>query len=79
MKTYVDVVTYIAADGRLRPLEICMEQGKYPIDRILSVHQRFSPEGGCGLCYTCRIRGRLRFLYWEHDRWFVESREPVCG
>lgn len=79
MKTYVDMVTYIARDGRLRPLEICMEQRRFPIDQVLSVHQRYAPDGGCGLCYTCRIHGQLRFLYWERDRWFVESQAPVCG
>lgn len=77
MKTYVDVVTYIARDGRLRPLMICFEKERFRIDRILSVNRRFAPDGGCGICYTCRIRGQLRFLYWERDKWFVENRSPM--
>lgn len=72
-KKYVDVVTLIDKEGRLRPLIVCWEDHKYKIDQILSVRQTHSLAGGCGICYRCRFGEELRSLFWERDRWFVET------
>ena len=31
--------------------------------------------GGAGIRYICRIRGRVKYLWLEESRWFVEAKE----
>ena len=31
--------------------------------------------GGCGIRYTCRIRGQQTYLFLDGDRWFVEQKD----
>lgn len=73
MKQYVDVITLIASDGRVRPLILCWQGRHWQIERILSVREVYAPQGGCGLRYLCQIQGQQRSLWWERDRWFVQT------
>lgn len=76
-KRYVDVITLQRKDGDTLPLYICWDNGKkYKIDRITGKETRASVVGGCGIRYTCMISGRERNLFWERDRWFIESEKP---
>lgn len=76
-KKYIDVITLIEKTGQLKPLEIIWEEGKrYPIDHIYSIKNGTSIVGGCGLRYECRICGNRRLLFYERDRWFMESEKP---
>ncbi len=72
-KYYVDVITLIFEDGRLQPLFVCWDDGRYKVDRILSVREMYSKAGGCGICYLCSMQGQMRKLFWERNRWFLES------
>lgn len=73
-KRYVDVITYIDKEGKLRPLIIIWNDGvKYSIDCILTIQNAASQAGGCGILYRCRIRGKERNLFYEVNRWFIES------
>jgi hypothetical protein len=31
--------------------------------------------GGAGIRYTCRIRGKEKYIWLEEDRWFVDAKE----
>lgn len=76
-KKYVEVTAKFDVDGTVVPLEIQWEDGaKFEIDRILDVRQAASLKaGGTGIRYTCRIRGRVKYLWLEESRWFVEAKE----
>ncbi|MBE6114434.1 MAG: hypothetical protein E7191_05060 [Erysipelotrichaceae bacterium] len=74
MKHYVDMLVRVDVNGRMRPLRFLWDNGKeYKIERVLSVCKAASlKEGREGLRYTCQICNKVRFLYYEGDRWFVE-------
>lgn len=72
-KYYVDVIVRISRDGELKPLAMYWQQHRYKIDRICSVRETFSQAGGCGICYECQFGSQKRNLFWERDRWFIES------
>ena len=76
-KTYVEVIASFGRDGTMMPLEIGWEDGRrFPVDRVLDVRQAASTKvGGCGVRYNCRIFGKQTYLFFEEDRWFVESKE----
>ena len=76
-KKYVEVTAKFDVDGTVVPLEIQWEDGtKFEIDRILDIRRAASLKaGGAGIRYTCRIRGRVKYLWLEESRWFVEAKE----
>lgn len=79
-KYYVDVVTMIYSDGSLQPLFVCWDHHKYKIEKVTSVRETFSKAGGCGIRYTCRMYGgEDRNLFWERNRWFLESEVYIPG
>lgn len=79
-KYYVDVVTLIFQDGSFKPLFVCWGKHRYRIDKVLTVRETYSKAGGCGICYTCRMNnGQQRNLFWERNRWFVESEIYIPG
>ena len=49
------------------------ENRTYKVDKILSVRETYSRAGGCGMRYECRFGSQVRRLFWEKDRWFLES------
>jgi hypothetical protein len=71
-KQYVDVITHISKEGRIRPMAVIWDEIRYPVERILSIRETHSLAGGCGICYRCQFHGQIRLLYWERDRWFLE-------
>jgi NADH:ubiquinone oxidoreductase subunit F (NADH-binding) len=76
-KCYVDVITLIHANGMLQPMAVVWQNHTYKVRQILTVRETFSQAGGCGVCYACRFgNGAMRNLFWEKDRWFVESMQP---
>ena len=76
-KKYVEVTSKFDVDGTVFPLEIQWEDGaKFEIDRILDIRRAASLKaGGTGIRYTCRIRGREKYLWLEETRWFIEAKE----
>lgn len=76
-KRYVEVIARITREGKITPLYVVWENGcKYEIDRILEVRNAASQVGGCGVMYRCRIQGQERNLYYEINKWFLESVRP---
>lgn len=76
VKVYVDVTAMYYADGRLEPRFITWEDGRvYQIDKVLDVRPAACLKaGGCGIRYTCRIRGQLVSLFFDENRWFMARR-----
>ncbi len=75
-KIYVDVTARFDTEGTILPLSIQWEDGRrFEIDKVLDVRPAASLKaGGCGMRYTCRILGQLRYLFLEENRWFVEGK-----
>lgn len=78
-KLYVGVEAYFDPEGGKWPRAILWPDGRrYEIDRVLDVRPAASLKaGGAGTRYTCRIRGRSTYLFYELcERWFVERKLP---
>lgn len=76
-KRYVDVLVLMKKDRQMVPYALLWDNGrKYSIDKILQVEKRASQVGGGGIRYEIRIRGQSRYLFFEKDRWFIESTQP---
>lgn len=75
-KRYVPVVVRFDAAGKMRPVLIEFdEEHKYPVDKILDVRRAACQSvGGVGDRYTCRIRGKETYLWFEKGCWFVEAK-----
>ena len=58
------------------PLKIKWENGKvYTIDKVLSRERRAALKtGGQGMRYTCKIMGKLAYLFFEEGKWFMEGK-----
>ena len=69
-KKYVPVTVHFDANGKMRPIEI-------EFDEIRRYHIRAACQsvGGVGERYTCRIRGRESYLWFEKGRWFVAAKD----
>ena len=83
-KTYVEVSVSFDENGCMTPRTLTWEDGtRFEIDRILDVRPAPAQRGGgYGDRYTIRIRGKERYLFFEHSpdrytpalgRWFVEQ------
>lgn len=76
-KRYIDVVTMINKEGSLIPLMLVWDNGtKYPIDKVLEVRNAASQVGGSGVLFRCKIGAVERNLFFERNRWFIESTRP---
>lgn len=76
-KRYVNVITESDKLGNLTPLYMRWENGElYKIDKIIEVRQAASKVGGNGLLYLVMIQGSQRKLFYEINRWFIESYTP---
>ena len=74
-KKFVSVTVYYDCDGNISPLVIHWDDGAdYEIDKIIDVRNAASlKSGGAGVRYTCRIRGQLRYLFLDDNKWFIEK------
>ena len=76
-KRYVDVIVLQTKEGELKPLALVWDNGRqYEVDKVYSTERRASRVGGCGIRYDCRICGARRNLFFERNRWFIESTKP---
>ena len=77
MKKYVDMIVRYTEDGQIIPLAVRWSPDQlYEIDRVLDVQRAASRKaGGAGIRYTCRIRGKEKYIWLEEDRWFVDAKE----
>lgn len=73
---YVKVICVHELNGKITPLYIVWDNGiRYKIDRILQCCQAASlKSGGSGMRYTCLFDQECRYLFHDHDKWFIEKR-----
>lgn len=78
-RTYVRVFAVFEESGEISPLSLQLHERTYAIDRVLGKRYAFATKaGGQGMRYTIRIGEKQTFLFLdEHQRWFVEEKEPV--
>lgn len=83
-KVYVEVGVIYEPSGAMVPkyLRLSPTGERYEIDRIFRIQRSASRKaGGCGICYSVRIRGKNARLFYEDMpeacRWFVESKYPI--
>lgn len=76
-KVYVKVAATFSPAGQLRPIAFWWEDNRrYIIDDITDICRAASLKaGGTGIRYTCMVRGRKIYLFFEEDRWFIERRQ----
>lgn len=72
----VKVTAEFGADGRVRPLSLTWEDGRvFEVERVTDARGVASLKGGgAGMRYTCRIRNRVVYLFYEEPRWFLEQK-----
>lgn len=76
-KRYIEVIAQHKKSGEIIPIYICWDNGKkYKIDKIFDKQRRASEVGGCGMRYSCMIQGEQRYIFYEKDKWFIESHQP---
>ena len=75
-KKYIDVVVHVNPYGEMMPLFILVDSKKYAIDKVLEIRNAHSQVGGSGVRYRCRIQNQERNLFYERNRWFMESMQP---
>ncbi len=74
-KTYVKVLTEIDENGKKTPRIINFDGVEYVIDRVIDCKRCASMRvGGIGERYTIRIGGKITYIYYEGDKWFVEEK-----
>ena len=69
-RKYVEVVADFSEDGRVTPLVIVWEDGRWAANMKL---------GGRGYRYTIMVGGRERLLWRDENRWYVEMKVPDGG
>jgi len=79
MRKYVDVICLNDKVGNIKPLYLIWDDiRKIPILKVKEICPRASLKvGGSGLRYTCVFESnRVRHLYLDRGKWFVETNEP---
>ena len=73
-KVYVEVVVRFLKEGGMRPLWLIWEDGrKFEVERVCFIERKSARVGSVlPVRYTCVIRGKEKFLYYENLRWFLE-------
>lgn len=76
-KVYVSVLTIIDKEALVHPYALEWNGRLYRIDQVLSCQKGFARTGGCGLELKCRFGSAVRTLWWERDRWFIETNATI--
>lgn len=76
-KVFVKVNVDFDTQGQMLPLAITWEDGRvFPVDRVTDARRAVSMKaGGMGVRYTCIIREKPVYLFYEEPRWFMEAKE----
>ena len=79
-KRYVDVVVLMNTEKQMKPLYMKWIVGNdskfYKIDKIYEIRRSASVVGGGGIMFRCRVLNKEIKLYFEVNRWFIESEIP---
>mgnify|MGYP006878641572 FL=1 len=76
-KRYINIVVETDKNGKMNPLFIRWDDGKlFKIDKVIEHKHAASQVGGNGLMYVVVIHGKKRRIFYEINRWFIESFSP---
>jgi len=71
-KKYVDMIVKYSKDGGMSPVSLTWPDGReFKIERVIGHDRVLTKLGGAAVQYKCRIRGKVKDLYFEKDKWFV--------
>jgi len=74
-KVCVDVIAMHSRSGTILPQALIWEGQEYNIDKVTDARPMSSTKaGGTGMRYTCRIRGRESYLYYDGRLWYIEQK-----
>lgn len=61
--------------GQLTPLSFFWEDGvQYEVSKVLDRRRAVSLKaGGSGIRYTCRVNGRMVYLFYDESIWYFEK------
>lgn len=73
-KVYVEVAVRFLKEGGMRPLWLIWEDGRrFEVEKVCFVERKPSHVGSLlPMRYTCIVRGKEKYLYFEGSRWFLE-------
>lgn len=74
-KKYVPVVTLMGENGEIKPMGIVWNRTYFKIERIEKTRKAYSKVGGAGILYEIIVEGKKRNLFFERDRFFIESKQ----
>jgi hypothetical protein len=76
-KVFVKVLAEFDSEGQVKPVSITWEDGRvFPVDRVTDARRAVSLKaGGTGMRFTCIIRNKPVYLFYEEPRWFMEAKE----
>ena len=80
IRKYVDVICLNDKGGNIKPLFLIWDEKKrIPIKKVTEICPRASLKaGGSGLRYTCVFEpNRIRHLYYDRSKWYVEMEDHV--
>ncbi len=73
----IEVDAHFTKYGDIIPFSILWEDGRrYTVDKVLDKKRAASLKvGGQGIRYTCRVMGKVIYLFLEDgNKWFVEGK-----
>lgn len=76
-KVFVKVLAEFDSEGQVRPVSVTWEDGRvFEVDRVTDARRAVSLKaGGTGMRFTCIIRNKQVYLFYEEPRWFMEGKE----
>jgi len=76
-KVFVKVTLEVDPQGQMKPLAVTWEDGRvYEVDRVADTRRAVSLKaGGAGMRFTCIIKNKPVYLFYEEPRWFMEAKE----
>jgi hypothetical protein len=76
-KVFVKVTLEVDSVGQVKPLAVTWEDGRvFEVDRVTDTRRAVSLKaGGTGMRYTCLIKNKPVYLFYEEPRWFMEGKE----
>ncbi len=74
-KVYVEVLVRFKKEGGMRPVAVVWEDGRaFPIDKIIKTGLAPGKTGAVlPIRYVCAFGEKIRPLYFEKERWYVET------
>jgi len=76
-KVFVKVTLEVDSAGQMKPLAVTWEDGRvFAVDRVTDARRAVSLKaGGTGMRFTCFIKNKQVYLFYEEPRWFMEAKE----